>query len=439
MGTASGFDWDTLEPFVTSFVMHVKNAELVLFLKDISDFTLDRLKRCGEGVLKIEPFEYRKIEHIGIDRFKNFKRYIDAYGNNYEQIFITDTRDVIFQSDVFDCFKGQSDFLVYSSEADNFRGSKTGYRTNYMWFVNIFGKEEADKLLDKKIICAGSALLGTPREVKTFLEILLSNDFASEKVAFDQVMFNYLIHNNLIPIKNLTDSDVESGAIFTAGLADNFYIQGDEILRNGGVPAVVHQYDRHKPLIQLVNEIYRDKAIQVDDRFNDIRSVIEQIKSLVRADKINEATKIFMKRFLSNDDFSFHGGDLMKLWRFTLQKPLTKQLEVLELAIQYAATLVQNWQGYSLNKIHGSLKLAKNLGHPIDFEFKVCVANTTLKLAQQNLDSNNPEMVFFCVNAIEELDMPPDKDFYLFAAKANRIFGKKDEALAAYKRALELS
>ena len=33
MGAASGFDWNTLEPFVTSFVRHVKSAELVLSLK----------------------------------------------------------------------------------------------------------------------------------------------------------------------------------------------------------------------------------------------------------------------------------------------------------------------------------------------------------------------------------------------------------------------
>ena len=443
MGTASGFDWDTLEPFVTSFVRHVKNAELVLFLRDISDFTLDRLKRCGKGVLKIEPFEYRAIKNIGIDRFKNFKRYIDAHGDNYEQIFITDTRDVIFQSDVFECFKGYSNFLGYSSEADDIRGSKTGNRTNYRWIMDIVGKEEADKLLDKKIICAGSALIGTPREVQIFLEILLSNDFASEKHAFDQVMFNYLFHNNLVPIENLIESDVESGAIFTIALADNFYVRGDKILRNGGIPAVVHQYDRHWPSVQLVNEVYRDKDFQFDERFNDARSVIDQIKSLLRSDKISEATKIFLKKFLSTDDFSRHGGDLMKLWKSTLEitfkKPLTKQLEVLELAIQYAAAFTKSFQGYSVDKVVNTFNFAKKLGRPVCFELKVRIANDLLDIAKQNLNANNPDKVFLSINLIEELDMPPDKNFYLFVAKANRTFGKKDEALAAYKRVLELS
>ena len=99
MGSASGFDWKTLEPFVTSFARHVKTAELVLFVKNISDFTLERIKRCG-GRVKFEPFEHTNF--IGIERFKNFKRYIDAHGDEYDQIFITDTRDVIFQGDIFE-------------------------------------------------------------------------------------------------------------------------------------------------------------------------------------------------------------------------------------------------------------------------------------------------------------------------------------------------
>ena len=223
MGSASGFDWDTLEPFVTSFVMHVKNAELVLFLKDISDFTLDRLKHYGKDVLKIEPFEYREIKNIGIDRFKNFKRYIDLHGDDYEQIFITDTRDVIFQGDVFEPFKDCKNYLGYTTEADDIAGSRTGNRINYNWIADIFGKEEADKLLDKKVICAGGAVIGTTRGVQIFLEILLSKNSSSEKFAFDQAAFNYLIYNNLIPIENLIESDVESGEIFTAGMFNILY------------------------------------------------------------------------------------------------------------------------------------------------------------------------------------------------------------------------
>lgn len=49
MGVAKGYDWNALEPFVISFKRHCPNAELVLFVDDISDFTRDRLISCGGG------------------------------------------------------------------------------------------------------------------------------------------------------------------------------------------------------------------------------------------------------------------------------------------------------------------------------------------------------------------------------------------------------
>lgn len=49
MGVASSYDWNTLEPFVTSFVRNCPGAELVLFVNNISDFTRDRLISCVGG------------------------------------------------------------------------------------------------------------------------------------------------------------------------------------------------------------------------------------------------------------------------------------------------------------------------------------------------------------------------------------------------------
>ena len=51
MGAATGYDWYKLEPFVTSFKRYNKNADLVLFVDNISDFTRDALTRGGGAPL----------------------------------------------------------------------------------------------------------------------------------------------------------------------------------------------------------------------------------------------------------------------------------------------------------------------------------------------------------------------------------------------------
>ena len=401
------------------------------------------MKHCGKDALKIEPFEYRDMRTIGIDRFENFKRYVDAHGDNYEQIFITDTRDVIFQGDMFDCFKGQCNFLGYSTEADDIRGSKIGDRANYNWITDCFGKEEADKLLDKKIICDGT-VIGTIDEMKIFTQKMWQAVFAVEKrVNFrihDQAIANYLIYNNLVPIENLIESDVESGAIFTVALVDKFSVRDEKILRgDGGIPAVVHQYDRHKHLVQLVDEIYRDKNFQPDGRFDDTRSVIEQTSYLVHADRIGEATRLFLKKFLSNADFSNYGRALLNLWKVALKKPLTQTLELLELALQSAMTSIPNFRGIFFDEICSFLHKVEKLGHPVDFELKRHVVDIILITGEFHLNAKNFDTCLGLIKLIEGLNIPPDKNFYLFVAKANRLAGRKDAALEAYKKVLELS
>ena len=263
------------------------------------------------------------------------------------------------------------------------------------------------------------------------------------EIIFDQAAMNYLVWNNLLPIKNLIELDVYSDEIFTVGLFSVLHtikIRDGKILRgDGGVPAVVHQYDRVQDLIQLVDNIYRAKDFKSDERFVDTLSEIDQTASLLRVNKIGEATRLFLKKFLSDTDFSKFGGALIRLWDTTLKKPPSQTLELLEIAVQSSAKSCKYFSGYIWYSICEMMKRAKRNNRPIDADFKIYVANTIWEMAEQCLKSNQPETCFDIIKTIEELDMPPNKNFYLFAAKANRIFGRKEEALSAYKKVLELS
>ena len=47
MGVATNYSWYDLEPFVISFKRYCKDADIVLFVDNISDFTRDALTRGG--------------------------------------------------------------------------------------------------------------------------------------------------------------------------------------------------------------------------------------------------------------------------------------------------------------------------------------------------------------------------------------------------------
>ncbi len=65
------------------------------------------------------------------------------------------------------------------------------------------------------------------------------------------------------------------------------------------------------------------------------------------------------------------------------------------------------------------------------------IAGGLFNFAGQFVNARAAAPCFFCLDAIKALELPPNKDFYLLQAKAFRTFGRKEEALAAYKQALD--
>ena len=435
MGAAIGYSWDILEPFVLSCMVNCPSAELVLIVDDISDFTRDRLIRHG---VKLENFPDELKSGIPNNtRWKIFADFLDAHGD-FEKIFITDTRDVIFQADVFAKFNGLTNWLGYATESDDIGGTKTGSTTNFNWLVDCFDEAAAQRLADKKIICSGT-VIGSIDAMKIFCRELWKILEHKPEDIFDQAVMNYLVWNKLLPIENLIESDVHGGEVFTCALIGGNKIFGDKILRGDGeIPAVVHQYDRHEDLVRLVDEIYHDKNFQADNRFTDTRSIVEQTTSLLLADKINAAAKIFFKSCLLTADLEGCTGALSRLLSIAVRKKISKPLELLELAVQ---SVGKNFifHGIELYYICMALNRVEKSGHPVDFEFKAHVANIVLSIAKNDLELNCKQDFLNNIKLIDMLNMPPDKNYFLFLAKANRIFGLKEEALAAYKKVLELS
>ena len=426
MGAAGGYDWDTLEPFVVSFKKNCPSAELLLFVDDISDFTRDQLIRGG---CRLEDFpeKYKGILVVN-SRFKIYYDFLDEHGDDYEQVLLTDTRDVIFQKDVFESFKDRKNFLGYATLDEDIRGSKTGCKVDYNNLVGRFGKEEADKLLDKKIICAGT-IIGTTNEIKIFCRENWESIKNHLTINFDQVAMNYLVWNNLLPIKNLIEIDTDTGEIFTiCFFYDNHpvNVRGDKILRgDGGVPAAVHQYTLIKPLVEFVDKIYRAKDFQFDERFIDTRSAIEQTVPLLRANKTGAATRLFLKKFLGKTDFNSCRGILIILWDISSRKPLSQTLELLELAIQDALKSVHAFSAKELSDMCSILKRAEQNGRPVDTGFKIYVSNFLLIMAERYIELNQPDRYFEFINLFKGLGVPPDEKFYRLAAEANKILNRR--------------
>ena len=408
LGAAKGYGWDVLEPFVTSCKMNCPDAEIVLFVDEISGFTRDKLIRSG---VRLENFPNVK----GIPnntRWKFLADYLDRHGDDYETVFVTDTRDVIFQGNLFAAFDDCKNWLGFTTELDDIRGTVTGNRINYNWLVGCFGKAEADKLADQKIICNGT-IIGSIREMEIFCRELwqilecktAGIDDRSATHIFDQAATNWLVYNGRLPVENIFAIEVDGGEIFTNALIGDANIRGNLILRgDGGVPEVVHQYDRSDEMIRLVDELYRDKNFSFDARFTDMRSLLEQTVCLLYADKTVEATRLFLKVFFAVTNFDVYVDALIQIWTLALRQNFSPTVETLEVAVQNALLSVKIFSAAQAMKIHALFVRTAENCHAVDIEFKDNFARRLLKIAENHFAAGNVNAASVYKNLLDELN-----------------------------------
>ncbi len=111
----------------------------------------------------------------------------------------------------------------------------------------------------------------------------------------------------------------------------------------------------------------------------------------------------------------------------------------LELSVQSALAVSSNIQIQHLNAICSLLIYAIKNRRAVDPKLVQFIAGGLMNIAEQTLNEQSTDFCFYCIDVIKALDLPPDKDFYLLQARANRTFGRKEAALAAYQKALDLS
>ena len=98
LGAAQNYSWYILEPFIRSFLKNVPNADLVLFVEGISDFTRNCIKNFGGKAVKLEPFsDSGKNGNVVNTRWKMFLEYLEVHGTEYEQVLVTDTPNSIIR------------------------------------------------------------------------------------------------------------------------------------------------------------------------------------------------------------------------------------------------------------------------------------------------------------------------------------------------------
>lgn len=191
-----------------------------------------------------------RLSHILCARFlHSFRLLRSPAAAQYDEIFLSDVRDVVFQADPFpypinapQCFALEDPSVTLGSEPHNRR-----------WLGDIYGYGESNRLYNRPISCAGTTY-GTRAGILEYLDAMTSSIIrtlhsVAGRPGYDQGLHNHLIATGQFPHARLVPNG--EGPVLTIQEMDPARIQlhTDGVRDQAGrlIP-VLHQYDRNQLL-----------------------------------------------------------------------------------------------------------------------------------------------------------------------------------------------
>lgn len=187
--------------------------------------------------------------HPALSRYLIYSDFLSANAHLYQNVLISDVRDVYFQRDPF--LDLNQEFVTFLE----IEGSTCGGRTNYRWIKSVYGKKLAALMNDKRVICSGISM-GTSQKMSEYLAHMSREVTRRGCIPYaDQGIHNVLIRMNAFPASLLMNAN---GLTLTAAgenSVKDFSIEEDVIVARNKKPfALVHQYDRHACLRGAVSK-----------------------------------------------------------------------------------------------------------------------------------------------------------------------------------------
>ncbi len=259
VGTATNYGKREIAPFVTSLRRTGFNGDIILFVTEVDppakQFLAEQRVRLERWDGMFLPFD------VQLGRFVTYYNFLarlslETSHHSYDWIFLTDVRDVFFQQDPFSP-EPETDVLVFLEDESKCLGS---CNFNSAWIRSAFGEPMLAKMAAQRISCSGT-VLGSWHGILEYLLIMqiLTTHTAREArflKGVDQGIHNVVVHEKLLR----SCSAVPNGErVLTLGYVPEKDVQitsnGKIADRKGRISQVIHQFDRHPKLVELVQRV----------------------------------------------------------------------------------------------------------------------------------------------------------------------------------------
>lgn len=273
LSVVHGMEYDAVAPFLETLALTKSDAKVHFFVAATSQESIRKMEAQGvvthpfhyisfrrrQPMLYLWPLLFRRmmakrdfegkcklgkvVFHLFASRFIYYYEFLTAHRNEFENVLVTDCRDVCFQRDPFSDNLGPGIHCFLEAKTQII-GQCTG---NSRMVRESFGPEVLKELSEYPVSCAGTTIADT-ENMLVYLKAMIETAAGAVNMfgGSDQGLHNYIVHKKLVP--NIHVHDNYNSTVFTAGcepLDRVHWNDADEIIRNDGKPyPVMHQYDR---------------------------------------------------------------------------------------------------------------------------------------------------------------------------------------------------
>lgn len=199
-----------------------------------------------------ESYEFH-LEGLQSLRYALYHDFIVKHTPDVDFVLISDLRDVIFQGDPFDApVTGLECYL----EEDTSRIGSSPF--NRRWIADLYGTDRVRQLAEEVVSCSGTTV-GTRDAMLDYLARMAEAITWRRQPlgSHDQGVHNHLLRSNSFGDVQIVRNGY--GRVLTMGEMTSFAVDEDGRVcnRDGTIPPVLHQFDRHPPLAARLWEAYR--------------------------------------------------------------------------------------------------------------------------------------------------------------------------------------
>jgi hypothetical protein len=258
LGAAIGFDVAQVRVFVESLRTSGYVGDVMMLIR----WPGLRVGRYldSRGVEAVRVFQTRSFTRsVHARRYAIYLDYLRARRGRYDQVMMSDVRDVVFQGNPFDGVASPQCHFYLESASRTIGVDPTNAR----WVRGCFTAAEADALDKCRISCSGITIGGTDAVIAYLERMVARVDAMPMRIyreighGYDQAIHNYLVH--LDPaIGGVVEEN--NGHIATMALEPraSYRLDPDGRIRapDGRLFPICHQYDRFPDIREVVEARY---------------------------------------------------------------------------------------------------------------------------------------------------------------------------------------